>query len=54
MEALPVERAWGELIVNGDDAMLPMLAVMSGIESLHRMTREDANSKAWWYAVPII
>ncbi len=40
VEALPVERAWGELIVNGDDAMLPMLAVMSGIESLHRMTRE--------------
>ncbi|MCA0374797.1 MAG: DEAD/DEAH box helicase [Gemmatimonadetes bacterium] len=40
VEALPVERAWGELIVNGDDALLPMLAVMSGIESLHRMTRE--------------
>lgn len=40
VEALPVERAWGELIVNGDDTLLPMLAVMSGIESLHRMTRE--------------
>ncbi len=40
VEALPVERAWGELIVNGDDALLPMLAVMSGIDSLHRMTRE--------------
>jgi ATP-dependent helicase HrpA len=40
VEALPVERAWGELIVNGDDELLPMLAVMSGIESLHRMTRE--------------
>ena len=40
VEALPVERAWGELIVNGDDEMLPALAVMSGVESLHRMTRE--------------
>ena len=40
VEALPVERAWGELVVNGDDDMLPALAVMSGVESLHRMTRE--------------
>ena len=40
VEALPVERAWGELIVNGDDELLPALAVMSGIESLHRMTRD--------------
>lgn len=40
VEALPVERAWGELIVNGDDELLPALAVMSGVESLHRMTRE--------------
>ena len=40
VEALPVERAWGELIVNGEDELLPVLAVMSGIESLHRMTRE--------------
>jgi len=40
VEALPVERAWGELIVNGDDDLLPALAVMSGVESLHRMTRE--------------
>jgi ATP-dependent helicase HrpA len=40
VEALPVERAWGELIVNGDDDLLPALAVMSGIDSLHRMTRE--------------
>ena len=40
VEALPVERKWGELIVNSDDELLPALAVMSGIESLHRMTRE--------------
>lgn len=43
VEALPVDRAWGELIVNGDDELLPMLAVMSGIDSLHRMTREERN-----------
>src|SRR5688500_11056055 len=41
VEALPVERAWAELIVNGEDEMLPYLAVMSSIESLHRMTREE-------------
>ncbi len=41
VEALPVDRAWGELIVNGDDALLPVLSVMSGVESLHRMTREN-------------
>ncbi len=40
VEALPVEREWGELIVNGDDELLPALAVMSGIDSLHRMTRD--------------
>ncbi|MCZ8204419.1 DEAD/DEAH box helicase [Gemmatimonas sp.] len=40
VEKLPVERAWGELIVNGDDELLPALAVMSGVDSLHRMTRE--------------
>lgn len=40
VEALPVDRAWGELIVNGDDDLLPVIAVMSGIDSLHRMTRD--------------
>ncbi len=28
VEALPVERTWAELIVNGEDALLPYLAVM--------------------------
>jgi hypothetical protein len=40
VEALPVERAWAELIVHAEDALLPFLAVCSAIESLHRMTRE--------------
>ena len=41
VEAMPVDRPWAELIVNGDDDLLPQLAVMASIESLHRMTRED-------------
>ena len=41
VEALPVDRAWAELIVNADDDLMPYLAVMSSIDSLHRMTREE-------------
>ena len=41
VEALPVERPFAELLVNGDDDLVPFLAVMSGIDSLHRMTREE-------------
>ena len=43
VEAMPVDRPWAELLVHADDEMLPYVAVMSGIESLHRMTREDRN-----------
>jgi ATP-dependent helicase HrpA len=41
VEALPVDRAWGELLVHADEALIPMAAVCSNIESLHRMTREE-------------
>jgi ATP-dependent RNA helicase HrpA len=41
VEAMPVERAWAELIANAADDLLPYLAVMSSIESLHRMTRDE-------------
>src|SRR5688572_16800811 len=41
VEAMPVEREWAELLVNAADAMVPYLAVMSGVESLHRMTRDE-------------
>jgi hypothetical protein len=41
VEALPVDRPWAELIVNAKSELLPYLAVMSAIESLHRMTREE-------------
>ncbi len=41
VEALPVDRPWAELLVNADDELVPYLAVISSIESLHRMTREE-------------
>ena len=41
VEALPVERSWGELLVHADDQLIPMVAVCSNIDSLHRMTREE-------------
>ena len=41
VEALPVEREWGELLIHADDELVPMVAVCSNIESLHRMTREE-------------
>jgi hypothetical protein len=41
VEAMPVERAWAELLVLAEDNLLPFLAVMSSVESLHRMTREE-------------
>ena len=41
VEAMPVERAWAELIANAADDLLPYLAVMSSVESLHRMTRDE-------------
>ena len=41
VEAMPVDRPWAELLVNADDELVPYLGVMSSIESLHRMTRED-------------
>jgi ATP-dependent helicase HrpA len=41
VEAMPTERAWAELLVHGDDDLLPHLAIMCSVESLHRMTREE-------------
>jgi hypothetical protein len=41
VEALPVERPWGELLLHAGDDLLPFAAVCSNIESLHRMTREE-------------
>lgn len=41
VEALPVDRAWAELLVHADAAIVPMVAVCANIDSLHRMTREE-------------
>jgi ATP-dependent helicase HrpA len=41
VEALPVERPWGELLVHSDAELIPMAAVCSNIDSLHRMTRDE-------------
>lgn len=43
VEAMPVERPWAELLVNAGDDLFPYVAVMAGVESLHRMTREERN-----------
>ncbi len=39
VEAFPVERAGGELLAHADPELVPLAAVCSNIESLHRMTR---------------
>jgi ATP-dependent helicase HrpA len=41
VEAMPVDRAWGELLVRADPEVVPVVAVCSNIESLHRMTRDE-------------
>ena len=41
VEAMPVERPWGELLYHADAPLIPIVAVAANIESLHRMTREE-------------
>lgn len=41
VEAMPVERSWGELLYHADEDLLPAVAVAAQVESLHRMTREE-------------
>jgi len=41
VEAMPVERPWGELLVHADAELVPLVAVAANIESLHRMTRDE-------------
>jgi hypothetical protein len=41
VEAMPVERPWGELLYHAEPALVALVAVSSNIESLHRMTREE-------------
>lgn len=41
VEAMPVERPWGELLVRADPELVPLVAAAANIESLHRMTRDE-------------
>jgi len=41
VEAMPVDRAWAELLVRAEPDLVPVVAVCSNIDSLHRMTREE-------------
>jgi hypothetical protein len=41
VEAMPVERPWGELLFHAEGELVPVVAVCSNIDSLHRMTREE-------------
>ena len=41
VEAMPVERPWGELLAHAEMDLIPVVAVAANIESLHRMTREE-------------
>ncbi len=43
VEAMPVDRPWGELLVHADEDLIPYIAVAANIESLHRMTREECD-----------
>ncbi len=43
VEVLPVDRAWGELLVNADEHLVPIVAACASIESLHRMLRQQDN-----------
>ena len=45
VEAMPVERPWGELLVHADTPLLPVVAVTANIDSLHRMTRDERDLK---------
>ena len=40
VEAMPVERPWGEMLVHADESLVPCVAVAANVDSLHRMTRE--------------
>lgn len=41
VEVLPVDRAWGELLVNAEEHLVPVVAGCASIESLHRMLKPD-------------
>ena len=50
VEVLPVDRAWGELLVQAEEHLVPIVAACASIESLHRMLRQD--NDVGQYVVP--
>lgn len=45
VEAMPVDRPWGELLYHAEPDMVPYVAVSANIDSLHRMTRDERDLK---------
>ncbi len=43
VEAMPVDRPWGELLVHAPDDLVPFVAVAANTDSLHRLTREETD-----------
>ncbi|NNG16177.1 MAG: DEAD/DEAH box helicase [Gemmatimonadales bacterium] len=43
VDALPVERPWGEMLVHAGEELIPVVATIANIDSLHRMTRDERN-----------
>jgi hypothetical protein len=43
VEAMPVERPWGEMLVHAPPELAPFVAVAANVDSLHRMTRERSD-----------
>lgn len=41
VEAMPVDRPWAELLIQAEPELVPLAAVCSNIDSLHRMTRAE-------------
>ena len=47
VEVLPVDRPWGELLVQADPDLIPIIATCASVDSLHRMTRSDRYIEAY-------
>lgn len=41
VEAMPVDRAWAEILVQMEEQLLPYVSVAANVDSIHRMTRDD-------------
>lgn len=50
VEVLPVDRPWGELLVQADEHLIPLVATCAAVESLYRMTRQERAIQS--YIVP--